>query len=497
MTKLKVKKEKELQDIYFEKKYLDSLTRLFESNSKNCTAACLIDDVIIIADNNIHSSTRDMGDDKDSEKVKLIRSTMEYFCKLANKQEPINEREIFNNLCRQRIKGEEMGYLKLSDDDINQIIGSVFSNNKDWRKIWHIEGIDQEEVMRKATIKEKARHERLYISTALEIADNIYSDFNRIKKLLTKDTKDIDNVLKNLVGAFKGKKTEQVFIHESGGILKEWKEVAVFQDPKQFGNPDSSKNGYIILKFDDGIVHAETKLLEYLMITGLLDRIEEVYIAISKLCCKGCEKFIEEVSKKCGFTIDIKGSHDRQPEWVQPLILSIEESQKIYGSYYEDNELSFCKECEVDDLIEAGIDIYPYTYINDNIIDYLSENCSSLSKAHGAGELHMVRFSDSDSSNSSSQEPQQSKQETSVTEALNVLLAAVKTNDINDSALTMLKKIIEEAESSVPLPQKRYADDDSNPEPSKEQKQSVNHNYTSDNLTLDETDLSGEDSESI
>lgn len=105
-----------------ENNYLNSLTRLFESNSKSCTAACLINDVIVLADNNIHSGTTSL------EKTRLINGTMEYFAEIGNVQKPEEEgnkrtneekrAKTLTNLCMQRIKGEELGYIKLEDDVI-------------------------------------------------------------------------------------------------------------------------------------------------------------------------------------------------------------------------------------------------------------------------------------------------------------------------------------------------------------------------------------------
>jgi hypothetical protein len=438
-----------------ENNYLHSLTRLFESNSKSCTAACLINDVIVLADNNIHGGT------SNSTKVDLINKTMKYFAQIKNVQEQnqvtneLNEKnrvKILTNLCKQRITGEELGYIKLEDKVIKEIIHDVCFK-EDWAKKWHTKNGKKSEYN---------PAQRPNIASALELASSIRDDFIRIEALLTQQ--EINPDLTDLISAFRGEERQQVLMHSSGAILTEWKNKGYVQNPYQENRP-----GYVIVKFDRKEVHAETRLLEYLMITGVIDNIEKdqgIYIAISKLCCAGCDHFLKTVAKTYEIKIDYKGTHGRQPDWEQPIIL-YNEHERVTHSYIitdKNNETSLGYVAEGTDLPEKT-ELYPYCYIDDKITQHLKVQCPSLKADSKVGEMHLAAHSGDELTSPTSSPANMSDKsddEDRMNILINELLVMSNKNALNEKQCELLNMIISKSNNSkeplAPLQTKQIAD---------------------------------------
>lgn len=214
--------------------------------------------------------------------------------------------------------------------------------------------------------------------------------------MLTKQ--QVNPELANLVAAFRGSEREQVPIHYSGGIWKEWKEQGYICNP--YNNLDNQpKPGYVIVKFDTQEVHAETRLLEYLMVTGVIDKLKEnqspLYIAISKKCCVGCDKFLQAVAESYEIKIDYKGTHGRQPTWEPPVILNNEDDRVTHSYVVIDEKtkkphLEYVKE---DKNPPKDTEVYPYCYIEDKIIQPLKTKCPPLKADPNIGEKHLAEHS--------------------------------------------------------------------------------------------------------
>lgn len=63
-------------------KILDELAWFLERNAKSCAAVGLVNQKLLIADNNVYQ-----GEGDSSEKVKFIKSIMNYFVELVNLKE--------------------------------------------------------------------------------------------------------------------------------------------------------------------------------------------------------------------------------------------------------------------------------------------------------------------------------------------------------------------------------------------------------------------------
>ena len=294
-------------------RYLDNLARLFESNSKNCSAVCLINKTLLISDNGIFDRSR-----SDNQKIQLINETMAYFSSL--KEQKPNEKkaeikaEIFYKLAMARLKGEDGGYLKLSENHLDYIINYVIDQkitNSKKEKV-SIDEITYE--------KQFTNEQRGFVANATLITQNLLRDFNNIFNLLTNEKKRNDPECRDLINAIDGEEKSLVKLKNNTSVAE-----GVKIDGKVQSCRGESTGGYLILKYDKNKVHAETKIVAYLLLVGALDKLpnsdKDLYIGISKLCCASCHKFIENVNELVKVNIKVRGTHGLQPAWTQPEIL--------------------------------------------------------------------------------------------------------------------------------------------------------------------------------
>jgi|GEM_PF-5888778 len=349
-----------------EDRRLDSLARLLQMTSQGCAAACLIDQTIVIADNEIHRGTRTHA------KLQLIQTVMEYFSDLANEREEKKQsrEEVFKKICVARLKGEEKGYIKLDEKILEKIAKIVLDTYK------KVEG---QEVWRTKYIREMKNydlHETHYVATAYEIAGRLARDFLKIEKFISGNSVNKGNGRKNdLVAAFKGKENTIIDIDQAGGVAE-----------KNRGLTQQEKTpGYIILNIDENGVHAEAKIIEYLVLTGAISGLKEnvkIYIGISKLCCNGCASFIKAVNEVFCSKIEIietRGAHGLQPDWKQPMICKDYSTEKVAGYRW-----SKTKQAIVPVLLGAKLstDKYDqYTYLKPKQIEKLVKLAPNLKKA--------------------------------------------------------------------------------------------------------------------
>ena len=264
---------------------LDSLARLLEGGSKSCTAITFINNKILIADNSIHGNTI-IEEGKESIKIRLIKEVMYYYSQVARGKEGAALKEarenIFRLICTIRVKGEEKGYIKLEEDAINDIAIDILNNRATWRdrRVNDIIGKYPKVI-------------RPFVFNTYGLIDLLVEDFVKIERFL----RSAENKDEPLVIAFKNQELRYASTNERFGLLRE--SYNIFMD----GNP-----GSIILRVDSDKVHAEVKVLVFLLLTGKIRRSEadysqeekedkKLYIGISKLCCRYCIHFILALTK--------------------------------------------------------------------------------------------------------------------------------------------------------------------------------------------------------
>lgn len=354
---------------------LDALSRLFEGGSKECTAISLINgNTLLIADNKIHEpkpkakkkSLRRTSKSKRKEEVSLehsnskgmketlIDNTMSYFATLTPQSYNADQDlKIFKELCLKRLKGEEMGYIKLNTPELEKIITHVAKNKKT--------NYDDEFIHNKELF---TKEERAYAGSAILIARNFRTDYRKITGMLLNESPDSEMI--PLIQAIRGGKKEPVKLENNAMINIDLKSQDYVQKPADDG---SISPGYVILKYDKENIHAETKLIAYLIVTGALEKNKNLYIGISKKCCKGCNNFIEAVNKEYETAVRVRGTHGLQPGWLQPAILTQEGiiSQEKYYSlrkscprlYKKQKERSLGKIHQTELSPSSGDDVSP------------------------------------------------------------------------------------------------------------------------------------------
>lgn len=369
---------------------LDNLSRLFEKDSQGCAAACLINETIIIADNDIHEGTQ-LGNNAGA-RVQLIRKIMNYFSNLA-KQESSDEdirEKIFKQVCVEKIKGEAKGNILLDQETCAKIAGEVLADYSK-HKAWH------------SSIKAYNPAQRSQVAAAYYLAETVARDFIKIEQFIKKCKNDEGN---SLIIAFKGEENKKIPINGAGGVLKKHEGlVQLGKDP-----------GYIILNIDQVGVHAEAKIIEYLIFTGVLyntEMIKKIYVGISKLCCKGCDTFIEAVNEilhpEIEMSLYTRGAHKLHLSWAQPMICNFQKPAETY-LYFEDKNKYCIKKgvtaSKAAKLVLADEFIY---LVESTHVDKLSKAAPTLSKAErGMNEYVLQRaFSSSTAASSQDEEGQE------------------------------------------------------------------------------------------
>ncbi|AIF80996.1 hypothetical protein I862_02165 [endosymbiont of Acanthamoeba sp. UWC8] len=81
--------------------------------------------------------------------------------------------------------------------------------------------------------------------------------------------------------------------------------------------------GYMLLHIEDKAVHAEMRILSFLLATTSLTNLPDIYIGITKLCCHNCRLVLESVNKVLDrdFILN-RGQHDLEfKNWEPPFFL--------------------------------------------------------------------------------------------------------------------------------------------------------------------------------
>ncbi|KIE04187.1 hypothetical protein NF27_JF00650 [Candidatus Jidaibacter acanthamoeba] len=310
----KFKKQKLIQEISEEKRCLDRLSRLLEMSSQGYTAACFVNNKILISDNEIDSKTQfeEFKQQEDS-KIQLIKDVMKYFSLFARRRLLINREKVFSSICLNRIKGEELGYIKLDEKTIKNIALDVLNHRNTWRKEYE------------SKITSYGVEQRRYVAPAYELSTILARDFIRIERFL------FEHPNHNLTKAFAGNNLDFVKIGEYGEIP--YKSYSLMQDEL------INEYGYIILAFGHENAHAEGKIVDYLLFTDVIQNAKEpIYIGISKLCCHDCSLALDAVNeyknnlrtmhkgKKVGVHQEIdyiqrRGTHNLVLPWFKTMFL--------------------------------------------------------------------------------------------------------------------------------------------------------------------------------
>jgi|GEM_PF-5290331 len=252
----------------------DNLARLLETDSTGCTAACLINNKILISDNEFKTSE----EVESTRRFQQIEKVLEYFQAYEGDKSTDEHKNIFKEICQNKIKGEERGYLKLlTEEDINMLTNIFLESPKDQQ--------DAEFSKWKKTLP---REKRKFAATAFEICATIQHDLTRVEHFIQNNPE-----------------------HSFTQALREYaKPVQVCADDtisySNYKITNNNESGILLVYTNNESVnskpqHAELQIIDYLIFTGNFpipdEKKENIYIGISKLCCLECATAIESCNE--------------------------------------------------------------------------------------------------------------------------------------------------------------------------------------------------------
>jgi hypothetical protein len=374
---------------------LEKLSRLFEKSQQGCAAVCFVNNKILITDNEISQKTRGEGKEtkvksvsrkekKTIGKYLLIKNTMDYFSKTLGDKKPSSEErnKVFQDICMHRISSQGkvpgMEYIRPNEGKFIKLVQDAFERYEELRTKYKENPPEEYKKLRdkykeskKGLDKNSEKYEELrkeYIKTRRDYILGKVLDAIGKKEVVGINHTTLTFVCEHVIDlAWDFIKIEE-FLADPGnqktplklafehGAVKDGKGhiIEVKTDSKYYGlNRDgymlmqeyNKETGYVILKMDiptkssEGTKspHAEVKMIEYLLFTGILDGKKDIYIGISKVCCYDCELTIMAVNnvlkKKGGGQILYKGTHSMEFKYTPPFLLS--DTKKTFEKFKE------------------------------------------------------------------------------------------------------------------------------------------------------------------
>jgi hypothetical protein len=333
---------------------LEKLSRLFEKREQGCAAICFVNNKILITDNEIFQGTREGKKETERTKVntseeeekasksigkyQLIKNTMDYFSKTLSDEKLSSEErnKAFQDICMHRISSQGkvpgMEYIRPNEGKFIKLVQDAFEEYEKLRGEGEGRGRKRDDIREQIvnTISKKSKDiDRDIISFVCKHVVGLAWDFMKIEEFLSND-KNKDNPLKQAFGhgAIKDSKKDMI------NVQTDKDNYGLNRDGYMLMQEYSKETGYVILKIDiptkpgkgKKSPHAEVKMIEYLLFTGILNGKEDVYIGISKKCCYDCELTIMAVNnvlkKKGGGQILYKGTHGMEFKYTPPFFLS-------------------------------------------------------------------------------------------------------------------------------------------------------------------------------
>lgn len=311
---------------------LDKISWILQYNSKSCVAAAVANNKLLIAENHISETT---GLKSSHAGMTYIHDILHYFITMCQKsdfdQYPAMLERIFNI----KFAGEEEGLYKSANAYKSQIL----------EKLQEIRSIYNSKEKRKETIAIKENelrklmaHSHQKVLGAFELGLKIIRRIHKIEKFLTKN---------------KEKRLSQIFasVNPEDGLVRRYEQGITSsesseQPSDQLPNPgegnrawinDAGIQGIAILATNENGVHAEMKILDFLLLTKAMSNEqipENITIGLSKQCCLDCHdviivtnEAIEQLTLPGIKKINVSGAHLRGfAQWSehQPIFLQID-----------------------------------------------------------------------------------------------------------------------------------------------------------------------------
>jgi hypothetical protein len=239
---------------------------------------------------------------------------MEYFSDLANDREEYknSREEVFKQICLVNLYDNEKGCMQLANKIIDTISKEVLSfyEAMDYYKVKNPQYLP---ICFAQRILDYDLHLQHSVSVMYKTFTFAVIDFLTVEEFIVINR---DNVQNDLAMAFRGKENQAIFMDQTGSVLNPHQELA-----QSVNIP-----GYVILYADRLGVHAKTKIIEYLVYTGIIKNIEiedKIYIGTAQGCCKICNDLAKAVNKVfCSGEeiIQIIETYGLHFNWVEPMI---------------------------------------------------------------------------------------------------------------------------------------------------------------------------------
>lgn len=280
---------------------MDELAWLLE-NTSMCTAVSVIDGKFYIAANEFfdHTETKDLN-----KQLTMICNIMEYFKLIATDVSFVGEKrqeqrdELIRSILQNQMSIASLGRIAIPEKIITSIVCS------DVLKAQQLPDTSDKELNQYINKRKGPSYQ------ALGYGIEIYKRFLKIEKAIQlANSSNYCKITKEQLNAFK------TFNHDDAN------------------RPDS--NVLFLAKDDDKHVHAEAQVLD-----RIVDLIEikkmnpgEIYIGISKRCCKNCHCLLDAANDALngtGHVIKFEGAHDAEftTNWGKPPMLQQVELDSI------------------------------------------------------------------------------------------------------------------------------------------------------------------------
>lgn len=277
------------------KRRMDELAWVLE-NTSMCAAVSVINSRFYIATNEFFSHTEKR---KDNQQLNIVCEIMEYFKNVAinaNFNSTLRQQkrdELMRTIIQNQLRVASFGRITIPDNMVNAIVCSdVLAGEK-------LPDISYDRGLREYIEKRKGQAHQ-----ALGYGIEIYKRFKKIEKAIEKaNNKDFSKISESQLNAFK------TFAHND--LDRQYSNILFLE------------------KDEDKSVHAEAQILDQIVdfIDQKIALPKEIYIGISKRCCKNCHCLLEAANEvleqEGGYVITFEGAHDAEftAKWGRPPML--------------------------------------------------------------------------------------------------------------------------------------------------------------------------------
>ncbi|MBA8666773.1 hypothetical protein H1Q59_02565 [Holosporaceae bacterium 'Namur'] len=299
VKKIKTGRHSNIEDLTPEQRIWDQLARLMQDKTEACTAITFVNNKIIITDNDVFYNSKEVN-----LKIRFIENIMEYFSNFIQNNTSLEERKrLFIDICTKKAQGRFVQPVTLPDDIIQKIAMEVITEENYLN--YPLGKVNCTTVMKSGLSPEDTAQALQLFTVFTEIAINLI----KIEETLVKFGRTHPINL--------------AFINNEIDLPTPRKDKRKLNLTKYQGLAVSNAFGYALLHIEDKAVHAEMRILSFLLATTSLINMQSIYIGITKLCCHNCRLVLESVNKALDrdFILN-RGQHDLEfKNWEPPFFL--------------------------------------------------------------------------------------------------------------------------------------------------------------------------------